>query len=308
MTQPTSATARRLPTQNDSTDSALSAAAKKSNTNELSLLLSNPLRIKYCSTDLNSAVLEAIVCSPLDQNPVDCVRVLLTHGADPNCVGRLGSALYVAVELGCELATLELLERGADANWIHNGPVFLAPAFGTALTTCSVSPPYRPDDDSWHNKRMSYRQTPLHRVCHHGLTLAADALLRHGPDVNATVRGHREIVSLLLNHPATDTTVRDRDGATAFLYSLDLRYYHSGPELARLFALARINNPKLSVAAEHVCQETDFETLEFGPDGCSMDRYELPRNMKDFLYGKLEFGQPLQRDYNTLPIINGGFK
>ncbi|KAK4184898.1 hypothetical protein QBC35DRAFT_454818 [Podospora australis] len=373
--------------ENDTTETPLIIAAQTSNVNQLTSLLSNPSTDKnLLSTEqLSSALLEAVTCSTLEQETLQCVRSLLDRGADPNVVGPLGSALdsggkwrtrtlrakeaFVRPydlrarrhEDYVKLAKL-LIDYGADLNAKDDRGetiVHLAAFQGdddvlSTITDGSLGAKAdlfatRKDGRtalhmaaaSWYaldalelllkcgldpNKSDTSGLSPLCVAAMNESGPPTARLLSAGADPNhnageahhemtplhfATAHGACDVVSLLLDHPDTNPSLRDTRGQTASLYSLDWKTYchcHSDQDLACVFALARIKKSKLSTLAEDVCLRSDFASHEFGPEGSSLERYESIRSVHELLYSKYEFGQTREPDYSTIPKHNGGFE
>jgi hypothetical protein len=164
--------------------------------------------INRVGTDGNTALTEAV-----RKGHVDCVEVLLKHGADVNVVSNYGTtALMRAAEQGHVDCVEVLLKHGANVNAADNyGWTALIWAATNGHSDC-VEVLLKHGANV--NAADNYGWTALIVAATNGHSDCVEALLKHGANVNAAdnygwtalivaaMYGHSDCLEVLLNHVA----------------------------------------------------------------------------------------------------------
>ncbi|KAI0249056.1 hypothetical protein BJV78DRAFT_1284306 [Lactifluus subvellereus] len=146
---------------------------------------------------------------------LECMRLLLEHGADTEARIAEDSVLHLASRDGQVEVVRLLLQHNADVNaqgYMHQTPLHDASSLGH-LKVAQLVLEYGADV----NAQNEYRSTPLHLASESGDIEAVRLLLTHGADVHirdslwgrtpfqrARLKGHHEVTQLLLEHGARD--------------------------------------------------------------------------------------------------------
>lgn len=140
----------------------------------------------------------------IERCDVAIVRLLLTHGANPNSGvnGPVQTPLIGAARLGCWEITDVLLTAGADPNGRAGLPTRVQPPLYTAayyghrrvvasLLSAGANPNGRVDRGG---------PTPLMEAARHGDVTMAEWLIRKGADANLTDEKNRRAIDYLKEH------------------------------------------------------------------------------------------------------------
>jgi len=212
-------------------DKQLVEAVRLNNTDEVERLISNGANVNYVISKIEKDTFSwkrvTLLMLAADKGYLDCLEVLLKHGADVNAVSAGGCTALMPAAIEGHVDCLEVLvKHGADVNVAANNgdTALILTAIEGHVDCVEVLVKHGADV----NVAANNGDTASMEAAYNGHVDCIEVLVKHGADVNAANadgrtalmmaagHGHVDCVEVLVKHGA-DVNVAANNGDTALM-------------------------------------------------------------------------------------------